>query len=57
MKITLESTTRTPHNSATISIANDELNIEEVWDDLIRPALIGYGFAKETVDSLRDKDC
>lgn len=30
----------------------DELTIDEVWVELIRPALLAYGFGSESVDKL-----
>lgn len=35
-----------------ISIPGDDANIDQVWESLIRPALIAWGFMPETVDSL-----
>lgn len=52
MKIRLEAT---DHN-AEIEVSHDDLDIHDVWDELIRPALIAFGFAVKTVDSLVNEE-
>ena len=52
MKIRLEAK---KHN-AEIEVAHDDLNVYDVWQSLIRPALIAFGFTVETVDSLVDDE-
>ena len=40
--------------SPNVGIAHpiDELDIHEVWWELVRPALIAYGYSEATVDGL-----
>lgn len=53
MKIKIESTTKDAHShSAEIETTADDLDIHEVWDELIRPLLIAYGYSQKGVDSL-----
>tara|TARA_R110000796_G_scaffold131537_1_gene247070 strand:+ start:66 stop:251 length:186 start_codon:yes stop_codon:yes gene_type:complete len=56
MKITLEPTYPSFEASTTsptviIELPFDDLDIEEVMDHLIKPALISYGFLSETIDT------
>ena len=48
MKIRLEAE---GHN-AEIEVLCDDLDINDVWQDLIRPVLLAFGYQEETVDSL-----
>jgi len=48
MKITLEVTEK----RVEIKTDADDYDIQELWNHLIRPALIAWGYAEETVDSL-----
>lgn len=38
----------------TVSVAapTDDLTIDEVWENLLRPALIAYGYAPESIDAM-----
>lgn len=51
MKITLEGTDEQP-TVASVSVPHDDLTITQVWDGLIKPVLLAYGFSNETVDDL-----
>jgi hypothetical protein len=35
-----------------IEVPYDGLNLEELWDMLIEPALLGMGYAQESIDKL-----
>lgn len=54
MKITLETTQSEPKYSHSVQITTngDDLNIYHVWDDLIVPALLGFGFGQSSIDEL-----
>lgn len=56
MKITLETTQSEPKYSHSVQITTngDDLNIHHVWDDLIVPALLGFGFGQSSIDELRE---
>jgi hypothetical protein len=53
MRLTLEPTERSPfgqsHPTITIEVPGDDRNMEEMVDDLIRPALLAFGFHPDTV--------
>ena len=51
MKIRLETTNSDPKYShaVEITVENDNLIIHEVWEDVIVPALLGFGFQQETI--------
>ena len=51
MKIRLEAE---GHN-AEIEVLCDDLDINDVWQDLIRPALLAFGYQEKTVDSLTNE--
>ena len=53
MKITIEDT-ETDIRRVEISIARDHLTVTQVWEDLLRPALIAYGFHPTSVDSINE---
>ena len=58
MKITLEPTKKEGEfvsPCVIIETIHDDLSIWDIWDQLIRPALIGYGFQPDTVDQLVNK--
>jgi len=52
MKITLESTVYDEKTKATIEVDYDDIHINDVWEKLIKPVLIAYGFHPDTVNSL-----
>ena len=54
MKIRLETTHSEPKYSHAVEIAvgNDDLNIHELWQDVIVPALLGYGYQQETINEI-----
>jgi hypothetical protein len=53
MKITLESTQSTyTDNRVTVSSGSDDLDIFEVAQSILRPALLAYGFAPESVNEI-----
>ena len=59
MKLTFEPTDsyendEFPHPTITISYPYDDLTIDKLWDDVIGPALLAWGFHKTTVKELRD---
>jgi len=51
MKIRLETTNSDPKYSHAVEITvdNDHLIIHQVWEDVIVPVLLGYGFCQETI--------
>ena len=57
MKLTLEPTEIDdygfPHPTITINYPNDDLSIDQIWDNMLGPALLAWGFTKETVRELR----
>jgi len=54
MKIRLETTDSEPKYSHAVEITvdNDHLNIHQLWEDVIVPALLGFGFQQETIDQI-----
>lgn len=50
MKMTLESTIYEPRSEACITVDSDELTISQVFDMLVKPLLIAYGYQQESVD-------
>jgi len=54
MKIRLETTHLDPqwYHSVEITVPRDDLDIHEVWEDLIVPALLGYGFLQSSIDTI-----
>jgi hypothetical protein len=54
MKIRLETTDSEPKYSRAVEITvdNDNLIIHQVWEELIVPALLGFGFQQETIDQI-----
>jgi hypothetical protein len=54
MKIRLETTHSDPKDSHAVEIAvgNDYLNIHELWQNVIVPALLGYGYQQSTIDQI-----
>lgn len=51
MKITIENTEKDIRR-VEIGIAGDHLTMTQVWEDLLRPALLAYGFHPTSVDSI-----
>lgn len=49
MKITLETTIYKPSTKATVEVDADDLDIYQVFEQLIIPALKGYGFGDESI--------
>ena len=54
MKLTLEQPSYA--RSVTIEVGSDDLTISEVWEDLIKPALLALGYHPKNVDELVGKD-
>ena len=56
MKIILQTTDSQPKYSraAEVRVGYDDLNIHEVWEDLIVPALLAYGFTRESIDKINE---
>jgi len=54
MKITVESTVSEIKYSRSVQITTDrdDLNIYEVWEDMIVPALLAYGFGQGSIDQI-----
>lgn len=54
MKIRIETTNSDPKysHSVEITVQRDDLNIHELWDDVIVPALLGYGFQQSSIDEV-----
>jgi len=54
MKIRLETTNSDPEYSHAVEITvdNDHLIIHQVWEELIVPALLGFGFQQENIDQI-----
>lgn len=53
MKITIENTEKDIRR-VEISIDGDHLTLTQVWEDLLRPALLAYGFHPASVDSINE---
>jgi len=54
MKIRLETTNSDPEYShaVEITVQQDNLTIHDLWEDVIVPALLGFGFQQETIDGI-----
>ena len=54
MKIRIETTHSEPKYSHTaeVQVNYEDLNIHEVWQDLIVPALIAFGFHQTSIDEI-----
>lgn len=55
MKITLEPTDSEnfgTYNKVVISVENDDLDIRELWDSLIEPAILASTYQPESIESL-----
>lgn len=54
MKIRLETTNSDPEytHSVEITVQEDDLNIHQLWEDIIVPALLGYGFQQSSIDEV-----
>lgn len=54
MKITLEptGTNTSGHPIVSIDSPGNDKDITQVFDDLVRPLLIAWGFAQQTVDEI-----
>ena len=50
MKLTLEQPSYA--RQVTIEVGSDDLTIDEVWEDLIKPALLALSYHPNTVDGL-----
>jgi len=62
MKITLEPSLNAKNPDTTapkiiIELPFDDLDLLQVMDYLIKPALIGYGFNVKTINEYLDVDC
>ena len=49
-KITLE----TQYGSATIAVNQDDMNISDLWEQVIEPLLLAAGYHPETVKSISE---
>lgn len=49
MKITVEDSGKIDHNKITVESKFDDLSIDQVYEDLVEPALIAYGFSEKIV--------
>ena len=38
--------------TVSVEIDKDDMDINEVWDDLVRPVLLGAGYSDQTVEKL-----
>jgi len=61
MKITLEPTEldQSPQNlhpRVTIETCYDDMNIEEIFENLIVPAVLGIGYQRETINKYLGED-
>jgi hypothetical protein len=54
MKLTLEQPSYA--RSVTIEVGSDDLAIGEVWEDLIKPALLAMSYHPKCVDELVGED-
>jgi len=54
MKLTLEQPSYA--RSVTIEVGSDDLTISEVWEDLIKPALLAMSYHPKNVDELVGED-
>jgi hypothetical protein len=54
MKIRLETTHSDPKYShaVEITVQQDDQNIHELWEEVIVPALLGFGFQQENIDQI-----
>jgi len=54
MKIRLETTHSDPQwsHAVEITVRRDDLDIHEVWEELIVTALLGYGFLQSSIDTI-----
>jgi len=54
MKIRLETTHSEPKYShaVEITVQRDDLNIDELWQDVLVPALLKFGFQQENIDQI-----
>jgi len=54
MKIRLETTHSEPKYShaVEITVQQDDLNIHDLWQDVLVPALLAYGFQQDTIDQI-----
>ena len=54
MKLRLETTNSEPlySHAVEITVHNDDLDIHRLWEDVIVPALLGYGFDELTIDEI-----
>jgi hypothetical protein len=54
MKIRLETTHSDPKYShaVEITVQQDDLNIHDLWQDVLIPALLGFGFQQETINQI-----
>lgn len=57
MKIILQTTDSQSKfaRSAEVQVGYDDLNIHEVWEELIVPALLGYGFCQTVIDKIHEQ--
>jgi hypothetical protein len=54
MKITLEPTIDLDYPSCSISIPNDDLSINDLFERLINPALLGIGYYQKSINEYYD---
>lgn len=53
MKITLEPTTQ-PYSTISVKVLDDDLDIYDMWDKLIKPALLAFGYPEKTINKLNE---
>lgn len=58
MRITLETTdpTNLYQTKVCVEVPNDGLVIEDVYKNLIKPVLLGYGYAEGSIEQLFERD-
>jgi hypothetical protein len=54
MKIILTPTNNKDYPAVSVEVSKDDLNIVDIFDDLIIPALLGAGYQRETIDNYLD---
>lgn len=58
MRIILESTSSDPKFSVktSIEVPHDDLVLDDVIEELVKPVLLGYGFHPKCIDKYFDQD-
>lgn len=50
MKITIEPTNDKNYPTCSVSVESDDLSLDDAFNKLIIPALLGWGYCQETID-------